>query len=129
MLLIVRDSFHTQPSLCFAAGDDVRRYLAGPPGPQGPPGPPGSSVGISASYSVDEIAMHIYNIMNGSYGNHTQFQKSDPAFLNRSNPIIAFFRERNRQRSTRSTWSSWSYWCSGLWIRNSNHRLLGTHEK
>lgn len=43
----------------------MRRYIAGPPGPQGPAGPPGSSVGISASYSVDEIALHLFNIMNG----------------------------------------------------------------
>lgn len=45
-------------------GEDVRRYLSGPPGPQGPPGPPGTSVGISAGYSVDEIATYVFNIMN-----------------------------------------------------------------
>lgn len=45
----------------------MRRYLSGPPGPQGPPGPPGTSVGISASYSVDEIATYVFNIMNSEH--------------------------------------------------------------
>ncbi|KAI3362716.1 hypothetical protein L3Q82_001780 [Scortum barcoo] len=47
--------------------DDVRRYLSGPPGPQGPPGPPGASVasgGVTGSYSVEEIATYVFNIMN-----------------------------------------------------------------
>lgn len=48
----------------------MRRYLSGPPGPQGPPGPPGTSVGISASYSVDEIATYILNIMNSEHRLH-----------------------------------------------------------
>lgn len=48
-------------------GEDVRRYLAGPAGPQGPPGPPGTSVGISASYSVDEIATYVFNIMSSEH--------------------------------------------------------------
>lgn len=48
-------------------GEDVRRYLSGPPGPQGPPGAPGTSVGISASYSVDEIATYVFNIMNSEH--------------------------------------------------------------
>lgn len=46
-------------------GDDVRRYLTGPPGPQGPPGPPGTSVGLSGSYRVEEIATYVFNFMNG----------------------------------------------------------------
>lgn len=50
--------------LRFDLGEDVRRYLSGPPGPQGPPGPPGTSVGTSASYSVDEISKYVFNIMN-----------------------------------------------------------------
>lgn len=50
-------------SLC-ELGEEVRRYLSGPPGPQGPPGPPGTSVGISASYSVDEIATYVFSMMN-----------------------------------------------------------------
>lgn len=54
-------------SLCCDLGDDVRRYLSGPPGPQGPPGLPGTSVGISASYSVEEIATYVFNIMNGKH--------------------------------------------------------------
>lgn len=49
------------------SGDEVRRYISGPPGPQGPPGPPGSSVGISASYSVEEIARYVFNIMTGKH--------------------------------------------------------------
>lgn len=48
----------------------MRRYLSGPPGPQGPPGPPGTSVGISASYSVDEIATYVFNIMNSEHTLH-----------------------------------------------------------
>lgn len=48
----------------------MRRYLSGPPGPQGPPGPPGTSVGISASYSVDEIATYVFNIMNSEHALH-----------------------------------------------------------
>lgn len=45
----------------------MRRYLSGPPGPQGPPGPPGTSVGISATYNVDEIATYVFNIMNSEH--------------------------------------------------------------
>lgn len=76
----------------------MRRYMAGPPGPQGPPGPPGSSVGISASYSVDEIALHLFNIMNGSCRNHIQFQKSDPGFVTWSQIPLLPFSERGIAR-------------------------------
>lgn len=51
-------------SLHCDLGDDVRRYMSGPPGPRGPPGPPGTSVGISSSHNVDEIATYVFNIMN-----------------------------------------------------------------
>lgn len=58
-----------QSDLCVCGlkclGDDVRRYLSGPPGPQGPPGPPGASGGLSGTYRVEEIATYVFNIMNG----------------------------------------------------------------
>lgn len=78
-------------SLCDL-GEDVRRYLSGPPGPQGPPGPPGTSVGISASYSVDEIATYVFNIMNSEHAlNKTA--ESVKGKLESNLPI--FFRSRD----------------------------------
>ena len=44
--------------------------MSGPPGPQGPAGPPGASGasgGLSGSYSVEQIAMYVFNIMNGEH--------------------------------------------------------------
>lgn len=52
-------------SVVICSGDDVRRYMSGPPGPQGPPGPPGASGGISGTYNIQEIATYVFNIMNG----------------------------------------------------------------
>lgn len=42
----------------FLPGDNVRRYLAGPPGPPGPIGPPGYP-GAPGTSSVDEIAARV----------------------------------------------------------------------
>lgn len=81
-------------SLCCHLGDDVRRYLSGPPGPQGPPGPPGASVGISASYSVEEIATHIYNIMNGRFRLHITVTLSlNVDQISQTSIIVIFQRE------------------------------------
>lgn len=92
-----KDSFLTQPSLRhgFAVGEDVRRYMAGPPGPQGPPGPPGSAVGISASYSVDEIALHLFNIMNGRCRMTLSLKDQVPGQTAQI-PLLPFFRSRDR---------------------------------
>lgn len=44
------------------AGEDVRRYVAGPPGPPGPPGTPGIG---SYILNTHEVAEHVLNLMNG----------------------------------------------------------------
>lgn len=47
-------------------GDDVKRYVTGPPGPQGPPGPAGTAgEGVFGSYTIEQIATYVFNIMNG----------------------------------------------------------------
>lgn len=48
---------------CFfyaCLGDDVRRYVIGPPGPPGPSG----SVNL-ANFDVQEVANYVLRIMNG----------------------------------------------------------------
>lgn len=114
-------------TLCCHLGDDVRRYLSGPPGPQGPPGPPGASVGISASYSVEEIATYVYNIMNGRCRWHITVTLSLNVDQISQTATIVIFRERHCKRSTRSTRSSWSFRCRGLRLQYCNDWLLCTH--
>lgn len=52
-------------SAVICLGEDVRRYLTGPPGPQGPPGQPGTSGGHSVSYNYEDIATYVIKVLNG----------------------------------------------------------------
>lgn len=43
-------------------GEDVRRYVAGPPGPPGPAGAPGRG---SNRFNIQEVAERVLRLMNG----------------------------------------------------------------
>lgn len=46
----------------LCSGEDVQRYVAGPPGPPGPPGAPGfGSYGVN----TQEVAERVLSLMNG----------------------------------------------------------------
>lgn len=48
-------------------GEDIRRYVAGPPGPPGAPGPPGSGASGHGGYTFNtqEVAERVLTLMNG----------------------------------------------------------------
>lgn len=48
----------------IGSGDDVRRYVMGPPGPPGPAGPAARG-GSTANYDPQEVATYVFRIMNG----------------------------------------------------------------
>lgn len=48
--------------IIFGSGEDVRKYLAGPPGP---PGPPGASSHSSSRFSTQEVAERVVSMMSG----------------------------------------------------------------
>lgn len=50
--------------LCeFCVGEDVRRYISGPPGPPGPPGAPSRGSGRPSN---QEVAERVLSLMNGT---------------------------------------------------------------
>lgn len=49
--------------LLFCKGEEVRRYISGPPGPPGPPGAPGRGNG---RLSNQEVAERVLNLMSGT---------------------------------------------------------------
>jgi len=52
-------NLRTDPVTFLCSGEDVRRYVVGPPGPPGSPG-------ISAStFNAQEVANYAIRIMNG----------------------------------------------------------------
>lgn len=48
----------------YFQGEDVRRYVSGPPGPPGPAGPPGRG---SGRLSNQEVAERVLSLMNGTH--------------------------------------------------------------
>lgn len=50
-------------------GEDVRRYIAGPPGPPGPPGYPGYS---SYTFNMQEVAERVLSLMSGECSGPTE---------------------------------------------------------
>lgn len=48
--------------IIFGSGEDVRKYIAGPPGPPGPPGAPGRG---SSRFSTQEVAERVFSMMSG----------------------------------------------------------------
>lgn len=46
----------------FGPGEDVRKYVAGPPGLPGPPGAPGRG---SSRFNVQEVAERVLSMMSG----------------------------------------------------------------
>lgn len=50
--------------LClFCEGEDIRRYISGPPGPPGPAGPPSRGNGRPSN---QEVAERVLSLMNGT---------------------------------------------------------------
>lgn len=58
----------------FGSGEDVRKYVAGPPGQPGPPGAPGRG---SSRVSVQEVAERVLSMMSGEClrSNYCTFNK------------------------------------------------------
>lgn len=48
---------------CLVAGDDVKRYVAGPPGPPGPAGAPGHG---AYRFGMQEVAERALSLMKGT---------------------------------------------------------------
>lgn len=48
----------------FGSGEDVRKYVAGPPGLPGPPGAPGRGI---SRFNVEEVAERVLSMMSGEY--------------------------------------------------------------
>lgn len=58
----------------FGPGEDVRKYVAGPPGPPGLPGAPGHG---SSRFNVQEVAERVLSMMSGEClrSNYCTFNK------------------------------------------------------
>lgn len=60
-------------SKMFGPGEDVRKYVAGPPGLPGPPGAPGRG---SSRFNVQEVAERVLSMMSGEWwSNYCTFNK------------------------------------------------------
>ena len=53
---------NANPVNYWCSGEDVRRYVAGPPGP---PGPPGGEI-----FNIQQVAEQVLSLMNGELQNN-----------------------------------------------------------
>lgn len=53
---------HDKVVYCLYPGEEVRRFITGPPGPSGPPGAPGSGV---YDFNPHEVAGRVLDLLNG----------------------------------------------------------------